>query len=69
MLALLWEWVKGADIKGITELPDRSFMAFCCNKSKISLYSFFFGGGDAFLVLKCLGGFHLPPVTFSILKV
>lgn len=37
MLALLWEWVKGADVKGITELPGLSFMAFCCNKSKISL--------------------------------
>lgn len=27
---------KGADTKRVTELPDLSFMAFCCKKKTVS---------------------------------
>lgn len=67
MFFLLWEWVKRAEVRGLTELPDLSFMTFAIIKIGFHVKFSFVGGCR--LDLKCFGGFQLPPVTCSILKI
>lgn len=57
----------GKEVRGLTELPDLSFMTFAIIKIGFHVKFSLWG---CRLDLKCLGGFQLPPVvSCGILKI